>query len=224
LDSDKMKFEEERAQEGMLSEDEKKFLTTYEQWVPMDKIKEYDFTMNEPDLSSQQSNAASVVLEKNGKLEGDSSSVDYNALTIPELKDLCRQKGLKISAKKKQELVARIEAHVKSENLELKNESTEMSPERYLKSLVLEYLHASGGQASSRDVGRYLAANKTSYQRRLREESTGRPISALTELKEIYGSLNTFVKKLPNFYIVSAHGHEFNICIDKDAKDKQSSK
>jgi len=216
LHGDKKKIETELAQEGTLSEDEKKFLTTYEQWVPVDKNKEYDFTMNEPDLCSEESSAVSV--------EVVSSSVDYNALTIPELKDICREKDLKISAKKKLELVERIQAHMKSDNLQLKSTVVELSPERYLKSLVLEYLHASGGQASSRDVGRYLAANKTSYKRRLRDESTDRRISALTELKEIYGSLNTFVKKLPNFCIVSAHGHEFNICIDKNARDKRNSK
>lgn len=212
----------EPTQEGTLSEDEKKFLTSYGQWVPMDKNKEFYFTMNEPDLASEQLNSVPKVLGNFGNLEGDSPSVDYNELTITELKDICREKGLKISAKKKIELVERIEEHIsESKNLEPKN--AELSPERHLKSLVLEYLYASGGQASSRDVGRYLAANKVSSTRRLREESTGRHIHALAELKEIYGSLNTFVKNLPEFYIVSAPGHEFNICIDKESMGKQSS-
>lgn len=222
LCDDKKKYEKLGSQEVMLSSEEKKFLSSYEQWVPIDKNKEYDFTMNEPDQSSQLLSSISGTFENYGKLEDDVSSIDYDALTIPELKDICRKKGLKISAKKKQELVERIEGHVKTKNLELKNNLAELTPERYLKSLVLEYLHASGGQASSRDIGRYLAANKTSRVRRQREGSSNRPTSALTELKEIYGSLKTFVKNLPNFYIISAHGHEFNVCINKDGKNEQS--
>lgn len=54
----------------------------------------------------------------------------------------------------------------------------------HLESLVKEYLTASGGTAGSRDIGRYLAANS---------ESRRGNRSALTELKETYGSLLTFI-------------------------------
>mmetsp|Transcript_14112 Transcript_14112/g.32837 ORF Transcript_14112/g.32837 Transcript_14112/m.32837 type:complete len:711 (+) Transcript_14112:41-2173(+) len=207
--------EEDPVQKETLSDDENKFLAQYNEWVPVNKNKEYDFTMNEPDQLLQQSNSTLETYESSFKLEGSSSTVDYNALTIPELKTICREKGLKVSAQKKVELVERIEAHLK-ENLQHENADAEISPERYLKALVLEYLQASGGQASSRDVGRYLAANKTSYRRRSRHESGGPPVSALSELKEIYGSLINFVKRMPNFYFVSAPGHEFNICIHRE--------
>ena len=54
----------------------------------------------------------------------------------------------------------------------------------HLESLIKEYLIASGGEAGSRDVGRYLAANSDSRRGN---------ISALTELKENFGSLLTFI-------------------------------
>jgi hypothetical protein len=54
----------------------------------------------------------------------------------------------------------------------------------HLEGLVKEYLTASGGVASSRDVGRYLAANK---------DSGNKHRSALAELKDTFGSLLTFL-------------------------------
>mmetsp|Transcript_20386 Transcript_20386/g.36623 ORF Transcript_20386/g.36623 Transcript_20386/m.36623 type:complete len:355 (-) Transcript_20386:54-1118(-) len=54
----------------------------------------------------------------------------------------------------------------------------------HLEALVEEYLTASGGTAGSRDIGRYLAANGDSQKGNR---------SALTELKESYGSLLTFI-------------------------------
>lgn len=54
----------------------------------------------------------------------------------------------------------------------------------HLETLVREYLTASGGLAGSRDIGRYLAANSGSRRGNK---------SALTELKETYGSLLTFI-------------------------------
>ena len=64
----------------------------------------------------------------------------------------------------------------------------------HLKGLVAEYVQANGGIASSRQVGRYLAANKSSFQ----------TSSALKELKLTYGNLNAFVNSLPDsFYIYS---------------------
>ncbi|KAL7490288.1 hypothetical protein ACHAW6_016036 [Cyclotella cf. meneghiniana] len=54
----------------------------------------------------------------------------------------------------------------------------------HLEALVKEYLQASGGVASSRDVGRYLAANSDSHKGKR---------SALSELKDAYGSLLAFI-------------------------------
>ena len=55
----------------------------------------------------------------------------------------------------------------------------------HLDALVREYLTASGGTATARDVGRYLAANRS-----LRGN-----LSALAELKGAYGNLSNFIRK-----------------------------
>lgn len=207
-----LKFQD---QEGNINEDEKEFLTNYEQWMPFDNYKEYEFTITQSSPPPQP-NTVSFTPGNTDDLETHASSIDYNALTVPELKEICREKGLKISAKKKIELVQRIEEHMKSEKSQPKNTPAELSSEEYLKSLVLEYVQASGGQASSRDVGRYLSANKASPKRR-QENRRDSPISALAELKEIYGSLNSFVKERDDFYSISGSGNEYNICIEKAA-------
>jgi len=223
LHTDNQNFEEETIPAEGLSEDETEFLAAHKEWNPIDKNKEYDFTVNEPDVSPQRLSDASMIPKVSDNTDDKLSSIDYHTFTIPELKEICREKGLKISAKKKAELVERIQTHERSEKPQVENTITQdLSPEEYLKSLILEYLHASGGQASSRDVGRYLAANKVSYERRVSESR--QPVSALAELKEIYGSLNTFVKTMPNFYIVPAQGHEFNVCIEQNARYEPSSR
>ena len=54
----------------------------------------------------------------------------------------------------------------------------------HLEALIIEYLTASGGSAGSRDIGRYLAANSDSRKSNR---------AALTELKENFGSLLSFI-------------------------------
>ena len=63
----------------------------------------------------------------------------------------------------------------------------------HLEGLIKEYLTASGGEAGSRDVGRYLAANS---------DSKNGNTSALTELKESYGSLLAFIGRRGNIFTV----------------------
>eukprot|EP00581_Thalassiosira_minuscula_P011905 CAMPEP_0183727736 /NCGR_PEP_ID=MMETSP0737-20130205/26276_1 /TAXON_ID=385413 /ORGANISM="Thalassiosira miniscula, Strain CCMP1093" /LENGTH=870 /DNA_ID=CAMNT_0025959453 /DNA_START=41 /DNA_END=2653 /DNA_ORIENTATION=- len=63
----------------------------------------------------------------------------------------------------------------------------------HLAALIKEYLMASGGQAGSRDIGRYLAANNDSQKGNR---------SALTELKESYGSLLTFILSREDLFSV----------------------
>ena len=63
----------------------------------------------------------------------------------------------------------------------------------HLEALVKEYLMASGGKSGSRDIGRYLAANGDS-----RKGSH----SALTELKDAYGSLLSFLLSRENTFAV----------------------
>ena len=62
----------------------------------------------------------------------------------------------------------------------------------HLEALVKEYLTASGGIASSRDIGRYLSANS---------DSRNAHKSALAELKEAYGSLLPFLHSRSAFHI-----------------------
>lgn len=67
--------------------------------------------------------------------------------------------------------------------------------EQYLEGLVREYLKASGGQAGSRDIGRYLATNADSGQGRNGASMLGQGgrITALSELKGLYGGLKAFI-------------------------------
>lgn len=72
---------------------------------------------------------------------------------------------------------------------------------RHLDGLIKEYILACGGQAGSRDVGRYLAANSSSKGR---EADFGRSghASALTELKNNFGSLNQFLANRRDVFFV----------------------
>ena len=116
--------------------------------------------------------------------------------TVKELKERCRERGLPVSGVKAV-LLERVQTDVQEQVAKLEEQwlsspsSANGSPvaesssqnTQYLKDLVHEYVHARGGSASSRDVGRYLAANKASQGRQ----------SALAELKDGFGSLANFV-------------------------------
>ena len=65
----------------------------------------------------------------------------------------------------------------------------------HLEALIKECLTASGGKAGSRDIGRYLAANSDSRK-------GGNNRSALTELKEIFGSLLAFIMSREDVFTV----------------------
>ena len=72
-------------------------------------------------------------------------------------------------------------------------ESVDPAIGAHLEGLIKEYLAASGGEAGSRDVGRYLAANG---------DSKNGNKSALTELKESHGSLLAFIGRRGNTFTV----------------------
>jgi hypothetical protein len=145
-----------------------------------------------------------------GTLELPSQLSDYSGMTLVELKEVCREKGLAVSGTKAA-LVSRIENCLHSErssrqpSRDISKHSKELvslPPHRkddhvaeYLKELVLEYLHAKGGVANSRMIGRYLAANKASPKNQQQVNN------ALKEMKSIYGNLNTFVAKFPDDFI-----------------------
>ena len=141
---------------------------------------------------------------------------DYSKLKVPELKAICREHGLPVSGAKAT-LIERIEKRVeekmaaaaatkKDKAASLVNSSSSSNDPMfrplvkeevasYLEGLVEEYLHAKGGEASSRDLGRYLAANKPSVN-----DGTSR--SALQELKSAYGGLRIFVACQPERFCV----------------------
>lgn len=131
----------------------------------------------------------------------------YEKYTVAHLKEICRQKGLIVSGRKedliqritKQDQLDRITpatrttqdcstASVQNTALDRPVVDDERDPElnQYLQSLILEYVQAKGGRASTRNVGRYLAANRPFRPRNGIQ-------TALQELKLSYGSVSTYL-------------------------------
>jgi len=190
-------------------------------------------------------------------------AMNFGQLTVASLKELCREKGLKVSGKK-DELIERLEGDrrleheiIQKQRMQAKESSSrarqrsaaqrissnttpivdtmqtvnniyaaalpQMDASRHsrsadtglsahLENLIKEYLRASGGKASSRDVGRYLAANGAS-----RRGSK----SALTELKEAYGSLLSFLRLRANlFAVLDEEGYGGHYGFEIKLKDK----
>jgi uncharacterized LabA/DUF88 family protein len=138
---------------------------------------------------------------------------DYSQWTVPNLKELCRERGLQVSGTKAV-LLQRVETHLHElqeaptlttvENSESQLPKTAES--RFFVNHIRDYLTASGGEASSRDVGRYLAA--APGMARVGRGSS----SALTELKEQFSSLSHFVDVSGHFYRCDGGtGYEFTI-------------
>lgn len=71
-----------------------------------------------------------------------------------------------------------------------KNAIVDPDISNHLKDLVKEYLHASGGEASSRNIGRYLAANSAFGSGNNHDKKR---FTALKQLKQHYGSLLSFL-------------------------------
>lgn len=142
---------------------------------------------------------------------------DFTNCKVAELKEECRARGLPVSGTKAV-LLERIEGDVEEQILELRRQHTAKTrlkgqrpqvsgmiergarpvsqsisseAESYLEGLVKEYLKASGGHASSRDIGRYLAANAGSMVHDDLPELDR--MTALSELKSLYGGLNSFI-------------------------------
>jgi len=69
---------------------------------------------------------------------------------------------------------------------------------QHLEGLVTEYLNVSGGQAGSRDIGRYLAANRVSG---VASGNGPKRMTALQELKDNYGSLAHFIGSKSDIFI-----------------------
>ena len=159
--------------------------------------------------------------------------IDYHQLKVADLRAICRQYGLAVSGVKAA-LIERIQAHLESQQLKQQQQHqpspatvdsslarfTPRAPDddvrsNFLQALIEEYLHARGGRASSRDLGRYLAVNPAS--------SNGRKYpSALVELKETTrGGLRQFVGQYPErFGLVAGNDseHEYEFWVSLLAK------
>ncbi len=180
LVSTKLQAAEEKA---TLNESEIQFFQSYSVTRLQNKMKYYDFTLRGSELEKPQPET-----ESRGVL-------DLSGLTVSELKEICRQKELKVSGKKS-DLLERIRASNQTTNLPSPSVGEDQVKSLdYLEGLLLEYLHASGGKSSSRDVGRYLTANKASSAM----SKILNTKSALTELKHFFGSLRQFVAQSDKF-------------------------
>ncbi|KAL7579745.1 hypothetical protein ACA910_021887 [Epithemia clementina (nom. ined.)] len=136
---------------------------------------------------------------------------DLSAYTVAQLKELCRERDLPTTGLKAQ-LVQRVMEDVEKEKqlsrLKQPAASHAQAPqhfpspvppkpavdpkvESYLQGIVKEYLRARGGQASSRDIGRYLVANKASDVRHN---------TASVELKVHYNNLSFFISCYPDVF------------------------
>jgi hypothetical protein len=174
-----------------LSEEEVAFLVEYEQRPKLDEW-DYEFTTTDRDPARDGDDIGVTLVKPGIDLGIKHKLFDLDKCTVSQLKQMCRENNLPVSGRKI-ELVDRIKEHF---SLDLSVDGTameKMDPSTRLEMLVLEYVKASGGEASSRDVGRYLVVNKASSDR-LSQQNNGKAVSALQELKELYGGLLKFVE------------------------------
>jgi hypothetical protein len=76
----------------------------------------------------------------------------------------------------------------------------------HIEALVREYLHASGGEASSRNIGRYLAANAALAPAGQSSRWGNQRNTALKQLKSSFGSLATYINSKDDvFEKVTSH-------------------
>lgn len=162
-----------------------------------------------------------VVTQLHEKLPDDLTR-DYSALTISDLKSRCRERQLPVSGVKAK-LLERIKKDNEDQIAQLLKEkhfgralsstpkiaSSSASPEtiKHLRGLIFEYVRASGGIATSRDVGRYLAANRGSAF--ALEQSSTKGLTALQELKDSYGSLIVFIIQQSDLFVTKDEESEF---------------
>ena len=174
------KLEEEK-KKATLTADESKFLSEYAKTPKKPRDIAYEFTLGKRDLT--EGSTFKPPLSNIATAE-----VDYDNHTVAMLKEKCRAAGLPVSGRKA-ELIERLQSHSKE------SRSASDDPAKYLERIVVEYLQATGGRASSRDIGRYLGANAASESARSQPQNqTGNNrLSAHNEMKLLYGTLKTFI-------------------------------
>lgn len=179
-----------RDEQQNLSEDEKAFLEKYEKMYELDE-ESYEFTKTDPDPIHGADGIDVTAVKPRSSLTKH-KAFDLDEYTVVQLKDMCRENKLPVTGKKS-ELIERLKKHFSLDLLADDTVMEKVDPSTRMEMLVLEYVKAAGGEASSRDVGRYLAVNKASSER-LSIQKGGKPISALQEMKELYGGLLKFIE------------------------------
>jgi hypothetical protein len=210
----------EEGKKTQFTADEKKFFEKYSLEFLEDKEKAYKHTLLDSTSSEALTNISMIAKHANTITVREELALDYSTYTVARLKEVCRERNLAVSGKKA-DLIERIADDANEDGAHQPSSATDLvEPTDGLEALLLEYLHVKGGQASSRDVGRYLQANKAGATRL--QDQTCR-VSALTELKELYGSINKFVLQSTHFSVKkleSDDAYEFLICL----KRKQESR
>ncbi|KAG7346497.1 NYN domain containing protein [Nitzschia inconspicua] len=173
-----------------LSELEMSFLANYAERRKLNEF-DYEFTLSDQDPARSTDSIDVTVVKPRTNL-GTQKTLDLDKCTLVELRAICRENGLAVSGKKA-ELLERVQKHLSLNERSDETITEQVDPSTRLEMLVLEYVKAAGGEATSRDVGRYLVVNKASSDR-LSRQNDGRPISALQEMKELYGGLLKFVE------------------------------
>ena len=202
----------EAAKEAQFTRAEKMFFSDqYDLDMLSDREKYYFFSLE--DSFSGGNAVDNALLSPTGAVGlPEDLAPDYSTFTVVKLKEICRERDLPVSGKKA-DLVERIEASMAEERDQTSSSSEQpVTLEQYLEGLLVEYLQVKGGAASSRDVGRYLQANKSFEQ----SGGEGGRYTALTELKEAYGSTRKFVMQSDLFdveEIDSGEAFEFQVCL-----------
>jgi len=146
---------------------------------------------------------------------------DYTTFTVVRLKERCRERGIPVTGTKAI-LLGRVQEDVANQTSQLKDQVNQAVDQkasakrttlkdkissqvtRHIEDLIKYYISQMGGEVSSRDLGRFLAAN-VAYM----PGSGGKKITALQELKENFGNLASFFEYKNKVFELSDIGDTF---------------
>lgn len=201
---------EEMKEKSNLSEAENAFFEKYSTAILSQKDIVYGRTLLQDSISADDSVEFDLPATGDTPIAAQQESTTPNnavddSLSKIELKELCRELGLKVSGTKA-ELIARINEQSNG------NQSAPVPPQPpsvsvpsagerqtdFLLGLVVEFMRANNGRVGSRNMGRYLAANNG-------RTGTG---TALQDLKGMYGSLSNFLSTYSDLFSTHPHNGE----------------
>lgn len=125
--------------------------------------------------------------------------------TKVDLKEACRDLDLKVSGTKAELLERLREYENQSPGHTAGSGGPVMDDDAFLVATIVEFLRANGGRVGSRNMGRYLAANRGRHAK-----------TALLDLKQKYGTLNSFLGNYPNKFetnFIVGVANEFEIVL-----------